>query len=315
MGVQTLKHGVFLAAGLVGAVLLIQGTGTVLGVPGSSVVSGIAIAASNRTDASQKEASLPLALSDTTSATSTTTASGPASLSSVAKAGAPAGTKTAKSAVKTGASGGSHSQSSSGSSSAGSSSSTAPTSGPTSAPASPPPPPPPATPTCPAAIGGGTAGAPGAVSVNGIPGTSTADLNSFAAEYNAIRVANCLAPVPPSHIRYSSCLEQRLFWMADDPSSNPYSAWGHTGVAVRSDGLPIVGCDGDLAGGSGYTGASVAQAWWASPDHRASLFQPGYTGSTAGVCIYFAMTHGGYNNPGPNEPYSFTRAAAYWAGC
>jgi hypothetical protein len=30
-----------------------------------------------------------------------------------------------------------------------------------------------------------------------------------------------------------------------------------------------------------------------------------------GVCIYFAMTHGGV----PNEPYSFTRAAARWGGC
>ncbi len=103
--------------------------------------------------------------------------------------------------------------------------------------------------------------------------------------------------------------------MADDPSPDPSSAWGHTGTAVRSDGLPIVGCDGDLAGGSGYTGASLASAWWSSPDHRASLYEPSYAGNLANVCIYFAMTHGGVSVPGPNEPYSFARAAAIWTGC
>jgi hypothetical protein len=148
-----------------------------------------------------------------------------------------------------------------------------------------------------------------------VPGTTTADLNSFATEYNAIRVANCMAPIPFANIRYSTCLQQRLWWMADDPSTNPLSAWGHTGTAVRSDGVPIVGCDGDLAGGTGYTGASVADAWWASPDHRASLFQPSFTGSVAGVCIAFAISHGGINVPAPNEPYSFTRSAAYWYSC
>jgi hypothetical protein len=106
-----------------------------------------------------------------------------------------------------------------------------------------------------------------------------------------------------------------MWWMADDPSTDSSSAWGHTGTAVRSDGVPIVGCDGDLAGGSGYTAASVADAWWVSPDHRASLFQPAFTGNVASVCIAFAMSHGGVNVPGPNEPYSFTRAAAYWYSC
>jgi hypothetical protein len=106
-----------------------------------------------------------------------------------------------------------------------------------------------------------------------------------------------------------------MWWMADDPSTDPSSAWGHTGTAVRSDGVPIVGCDGDLAGGSGYTGATVATAWWNSPDHRASLYQPPFTGNVASVCIAFAMSHGGVNVPGPNEPYSFTRAAAYWYSC
>ena len=172
-----------------------------------------------------------------------------------------------------------------------------------------------AAPSCPANVTGSTAGAPGDVSVDDIPGTTSADINSFATEYNAIRVAACMKPVPLANIRFSSCLEQRLFWMADDPSSNPYSAWGHTGTAVRSDGVPIVGCDGDLAGGDGYTGATVADAWWDSLEHRASLYVPSYTGSNANICVYFALTHGGYNNPGPNEPYSFTRAAAYWATC
>jgi hypothetical protein len=81
--------------------------------------------------------------------------------------------------------------------------------------------------------------------------------------------------------------------------------------SVRSDGVPSVGCDGNLAGGSGNTGATVAQKWWDSLAHRASLYRPTVTGSTAGVCIYFAMTHGGI----PNEPASFTRAAARWGGC
>jgi hypothetical protein len=106
-----------------------------------------------------------------------------------------------------------------------------------------------------------------------------------------------------------------MWWMADDPSTNPLSAWGHTGTAVRSDGVPIVGCDGDLAGGSGYTGATVASAWWASSDHRTSLYAPLFTGNVAGVCIAFAMTHGGINVPAPNEPYTFVRAAAYWYNC
>jgi hypothetical protein len=106
-----------------------------------------------------------------------------------------------------------------------------------------------------------------------------------------------------------------VWWIADDPSTDPMSAWGHTGTAVRSDGLPIVGCDGDLAGGTGYTGASVASAWWNSADHRASLYQPPFTGNVAHVCIAFAISHGGVNVPGPNEPSSFTRAAAYWYGC
>ena len=164
--------------------------------------------------------------------------------------------------------------------------------------------------TCPGNVGGSPGGAPGATSPLGVGGTTSADLASFAAVYNAIRVANCLKPVPMANFRYDSCMEQRLFWMAEDPSTDPASAWGHIG-SVRSDGVPSVGCDGNLAGGSGNTGATVAQKWWNSLAHRNSLYRPSYSGGTGGVCIYFAMTHGGV----PNEPYSFTRAAARWGGC
>jgi hypothetical protein len=113
-----------------------------------------------------------------------------------------------------------------------------------------------------------------------------------------------------ANIRYDSCMETRLFWIAEDPSTDPNSAWGHMG-SVRSDGVPSVGCDGNLAGGSGNTGATVAQKWWDSLTHRASLYRPSYTGSTAQVCIAFAMVHGGI----PNEPYGFARAAARWISC
>jgi hypothetical protein len=164
--------------------------------------------------------------------------------------------------------------------------------------------------SCPGNVGGGTNGAPGRVSAGGVQGTTSDDIASFAATYNAIRVANCLHPVPMSNFRYDSCMEDRLFWMAEDPSTDPASAWGHMG-SVRSDGVPSYGCDGNLAGGSGNTGATVAQKWWNSSAHRNSLYRPSISGSVNGVCIYFAMTHGGV----PNEPYSFTRAAARWGGC
>ena len=203
--------------------------------------------------------------------------------------------------------GSSSSGSSSGGSSSGGSSGGSGSSEPAPAPKPPPAPEPPA---CPAAIGGSTGGAPGTTSAGGVAGTTSSDLASFATRYNQIRVANCLPPVPFGNIRYDSCMEQRLFWMAEDPSTDPMSAWGHIG-SQRSDGVPSVGCDGNLAGGSGNTGATVADKWWASSGHRASLYKPGNTGSMAGTCILFAMTHGGV----PNEPYSFTRAAARWVSC
>lgn len=161
---------------------------------------------------------------------------------------------------------------------------------------------------CPGNVGGAPGGAPGRTSAGGIGGTTSDDLYSFAATYNAIRVANCLQPIPMSNFRYDSCMEDRLFWMAEDPSPDPASAWGHMG-SQRSDGVPSVGCDGNLAGGSGNTGATVAQKWWNSGAHRDSLYRP--NSGVGGVCIYFAMSHGGI----PNEPYSYTRAAARWAGC
>lgn len=165
--------------------------------------------------------------------------------------------------------------------------------------------------SCPSGIGGAPAGAPGVSAGGGmITGTTSGDLASFASQYNAVRVANCLQPVPMANIRYDSCLEARLIWMAEDPSTDPSSAWGHIGSA-RSDGVPSTGCDGNLAGGSGDSGASAANKWWNSTSHRDSLYKPSYAGATAGVCIYFAMTHGGV----PNEAYSFSRAAARWGGC
>jgi hypothetical protein len=159
--------------------------------------------------------------------------------------------------------------------------------------------------SCPGFSAGGTSGAPGAVSALGVPGTTSDDLASFAYQYNAIRAENCLEPV--DYFIYDSCMEQRLFWMAESPSPDPMDAWGHIG-SVRIDGVPSVGCDGNLAGGSGNSGATVAVKWWQSASHQASLYRPG--AGTGGVCIAFAMTHGGID-----EPYSFTRAAARWTYC
>ena len=163
---------------------------------------------------------------------------------------------------------------------------------------------------CPSAIRGSTKSAPGKVSARGVTGTTSKDLASFAKRFNQIRVAKCLAPIPMRNFRYDACMEKRLFWMAEDPSRNPMSAWGHIG-SKRSDGVPSRGCDGNLAGGSGTTGAVAAEKWWASGGHRASLYKPSKKGSMAKTCILFAMTHGGV----PNEPYSFTRAAARSVRC
>ena len=298
MGVQTLKNAVVLATAVVAAVILIQGAGPSVARVSSSP--GATVVASPPTPRSTDSA-LTAMLGGKTAPASVPAKSAAASSSSAPAAAAVATTAASQTQ----------------SIHAASATAVAPTRTFTTTPAvvAAPPPAAPAAPACPSAIGGSTSGAPGASDAEGVPGTSSADLASFAAQYNAIRVANCLQPIPYANIRYSSCLQQRMWWMADDPSTDPASAWGHTGTAVRSDGVPIVGCDGDLAGGSGYTAASVASAWWASADHRASLYQPAFTGNVAGVCIAFAMSHGGINVPAPNEPASFVRAAAYWYGC
>ena len=168
---------------------------------------------------------------------------------------------------------------------------------------------------CPADITGSTETFTTPTSANNVEGTTSDDLAAFADTYNATRVANCLQPIPLSNFRLDTCMQDRIFWMADDPSSNASSAWGHTSTAKRSDGLAIEGCDGDLDGGMSYTGSTVATDWWNSTDHRESLYQPSYTGSVADVCIGFAMTHGGYNATPPNEPITFVRAIAAWQSC
>jgi hypothetical protein len=161
--------------------------------------------------------------------------------------------------------------------------------------------------TCPGDAGGSVPGAPSAYSAQGVAGTTSDDLATFAYQYNAIRIENCLDPIPYGNFYYDSCMEERLFWMAESPSPDPLDAWGHMG-STRIDGVPSTGCDGNLAGGSGNSGATVATKWWNSSAHRASLYRPG--AGTGGACIAFAMTHGGID-----EPYSFTRAAARWTGC
>jgi hypothetical protein len=159
--------------------------------------------------------------------------------------------------------------------------------------------------TCPALGSYTTSGAPSKRSAQGVAGTTSADLISFADQYNLIRYQNCLPPV--TRFVYDSCMEARLFWMAESPSPDPLDAWGHIG-STRIDGVPSVGCDGNLAGGTANTGATVATKWWQSLSHRASLYRP--PNSTAGVCVALAMTHGGID-----EPTSFTRAAASWRSC
>ncbi len=94
----------------------------------------------------------------------------------------------------------------------------------------------------------------------GVGGTTSDDIASFAYTYNSIRVANCMEPVPYGNFYYDSCMESRLFWMAESPSEDPMDAWGHMG-SVRIDGVPSPGCDGNLAGGYGNSGATAA---WSS---------------------------------------------------
>ena len=161
---------------------------------------------------------------------------------------------------------------------------------------------------CPPDVAGAVEPVSTATSPLGVGGTTSADLDQFARAYNAIRVANCLPPIALENFHFDACMQARLFWMAEDPSTDPTSAWGHVG-SVRSDGVPSTGCDGNLAGGKSNTSAIVAQKWWDSLPHRATLYRP--SDAIGGVCIYFAMTHGGV----PNEDYDFVRAAARWDQC
>jgi len=172
--------------------------------------------------------------------------------------------------------------------------------------------------SCVASPGGGGS-APGGSDGQGATGTTSGDIQSFSSTFNAIRAANCLDPIPAGNFRYDGCMEQRLYWMAEDPSANPGNTWGHAGVrslAAAADGTfysdttPSRGCDGNLAGGAGNSGATVAQKWWDSSAHRLALYRPSYAGSTGGVCIFFAMTHGGVG-----DSAGFTRAAARWGSC
>lgn len=164
-----------------------------------------------------------------------------------------------------------------------------------------------ATAECFVAPGDATPAAPGTVSTTGIVGTTTDDLAQFAAEFNEIRIAHCLEPIPSANFFVDTCMEARLFWMAESPSPDPLDAWGHSG-SERIDGVPSVGCDGNLAGGTDNTGATVAQKWWESPGHRTSLYRP--DSGIEGACIAFAMTHGGID-----EDASFVRSAARWMSC
>ncbi|MCU1438758.1 MAG: hypothetical protein JWP66_1845 [Naasia sp.] len=153
--------------------------------------------------------------------------------------------------------------------------------------------------------------APGAEYFDGAArGTTADDLMQFAVAYNSIRAANCLPPLPATNFVHDLCLEERLAWMAGDPSDDPASAWGHDGVA-RSDGVPVAGCDGNLAGGTDNTAGVLAEKWWDSPTHRASLYRPEASEGLDRVCIAFAAVHGGP----PDEPRSFVRASARWTEC
>lgn len=148
------------------------------------------------------------------------------------------------------------------------------------------------------------------VTPSGILGTGSEDLQGFATKYNDIRIANCLSTVPTANFRLGACIEERLIWIAEDPSEDPLSAWGHDGTE-RSDGEPPVGCDANLAGGPTTTGTVAAEKWWISEPHRVSLYRPEYGGPVDNVCVDFAMTHGGL----PDESASFARAGAVWGDC
>ena len=104
--------------------------------------------------------------------------------------------------------------------------------------------------------------------------------------------------------------------MAEGPSSDAASVRGQWG-SVRSSGIPSVGYDGDRAGNSdsdpddgfgrtladgsdsdlddgfGNDASTMATDWGDSPSLRNALHEPDFTGATARVCLFFAMTHRG----------------------
>jgi len=146
---------------------------------------------------------------------------------------------------------------------------------------------------------------------SGATGTTVDDLDAFRAAYQEQRRQGCLEPLPADNVRYDACLERYLFWIAGDPSPDPLSAWGHKGQVVRSDGEPAVGCDGNLAGGTGTTGAVAADKWWASTPHRDAVYRPDFRGDLAHACLGFASVHGG----APGDSPDFVRSASRWYAC
>ncbi|MBF4600147.1 hypothetical protein ITJ55_04920 [Frigoribacterium sp. VKM Ac-1396] len=146
---------------------------------------------------------------------------------------------------------------------------------------------------------------------SGATGTTTADLDAFRAAYQEQRRQGCLGLLPADNVRYDACLERYLLWIAGDPSPDPLSAWGHKGEVVRSDGEPPAGCDGNLAGGTGTTGAVAAAKWWASSPHRDAVYRPDFRGDLAHACLGFASVHGG----APGDSPDFVRSASRWYAC
>ena len=163
---------------------------------------------------------------------------------------------------------------------------------------------------CPGDAGGGPGGAPGASSALGVGGTTSDDVASFAYTYNSIRVVE---------LPRARAVRQLLLRLL------------HGGAAVLDGRVAQRGPDGCL-GSHGLR----PHRWRPEPglrrqpcrrirqqrrDRRIEVvelgrapcvaLQAGYVGGMGGVCIAFAMTHGGV----PNEPYDFTRAAARWVWC
>lgn len=155
---------------------------------------------------------------------------------------------------------------------------------------------------------GGGGRAPDVVSLQGVEGTTTGDIRSFSAEYNKIRVANCLQPISPENFIYDSCMEKRLFFLSENPTIDPTRAWGPMGVPSDST-QTLVGCDGNLIVGVGETGATAAQNFWNSEKLRDSLYVK--IDGNSKSCVYFAAAHGNVGDVSP----TVARIAARWGDC